>query len=41
MIYQKIKEIADSKGVSIRKIELDAGITPSSIYHWNEIMTRS
>lgn len=37
MIYQKIKEIADSKGVSIRKIELDAGITPSSIYHWNEI----
>ena len=37
MIYQKIKEIADSKGVSIRKIELDTRITPSSIYHWNEI----
>lgn len=37
MIYQKIKEIADRKGVSIRKIEIETGITPSSIYHWNEI----
>jgi transcriptional regulator with XRE-family HTH domain len=37
MIYQKIKEIADSKGISIRKIEIDTGITQSSIYHWNEI----
>lgn len=37
MIYQNIKKIADEKGISIRKIELDTGITPSSIYHWNEI----
>lgn len=37
MIYQKIKSIADSQGVSIRKIEQDTGITPSSIYHWNEV----
>lgn len=37
MIYQKIKEIADRQGISIRKIELDTGITSSSIYHWNEI----
>lgn len=37
MIYQNIKSIADSQGISIRKIELDTGITPSSIYHWNEI----
>lgn len=36
MIYQNIKAIADSKGISIRKIELDTGITPSSIYHWDE-----
>lgn len=37
MIYQKIKSIADSQGISIRKIEQDTGITPSSIYHWNEV----
>lgn len=37
MIYQNIKAIADSKGISVRKIELDTGITPSSIYHWNTI----
>lgn len=36
MIYQNIKKIADKKGISIRKIEQDTGITPSSIYHWNE-----
>ena len=38
MIYQNIKSIADSQGISIRKIELDTGITLGSIYHWNEIM---
>lgn len=37
MIYQNIKKIADEKGISIRKIELETGITPSSIYHWNEV----
>lgn len=37
MIYQNIKRIADEKGISIRRIELDTEITPSSIYHWNEI----
>lgn len=37
MIYRNIKAIADEKGISIRKIELDTGITPSSIYHWDKI----
>lgn len=37
MIYQNIKEIADSKGISIRKIEIDTGIALGSIYHWNEV----
>ena len=37
MIYQNIKAIADSKGISIRKIEIDTDITLGSIYHWNEI----
>lgn len=37
MIYQNIKAIADSKKISIRKIEQETGLTPSSIYHWNEV----
>lgn len=37
MIYDKIKKIADEKGISIRKIESETGITLGSIYHWNEI----
>ena len=37
MIYQNIKAIADSKGISIRKIEQDTGIVLGSIYHWNDV----
>lgn len=37
MIYEKIKKIADEKGISIRKIEIETGTTLGSIYHWNEI----
>lgn len=37
LIYQNIKEIADSKGISIRKIEMDTGIVLGSIYHWNDV----
>lgn len=37
MIYQNIKSIADSKGISIRKIEQDVGIVLGSIYHWNDV----
>ena len=37
MIYQNIKSIADSKKISIRKIEQETGITLGSIYHWDEI----
>lgn len=37
MIYQNIKSIADSKGISVRKIEQDTGIVLGSIYHWNDV----
>ena len=37
MIYRNIKSIADSKKISIRKIEQETGITLGSIYHWEEI----
>lgn len=37
MIYQNIKAVADSKGISIRKIEQETGITLGSIYHWDEV----
>lgn len=37
MIYQNIKKIADEKGLSIRQVEQNAGITLSSIYHWDRI----
>lgn len=36
MIYQNIKAIADSKGISIRKIEQETGLVLSSIYHWDK-----
>jgi hypothetical protein len=37
MIYSNIKAIADSKKISIRKIEMDTGIVLGSIYHWDEV----
>lgn len=37
MLYEKIKAIADEKKISILQIERECGITPSSIYHWNEV----
>lgn len=37
LLYQKIKAIADSKGISIRQIELGTGMKTCSIYHWDKI----
>ena len=37
MLYEKIKAIADEKGISILQIERQCEIKPSSIYHWNEV----
>lgn len=37
MLYQKIKAIADSKGISIRQIEIGTGMKTCSIYHWDKI----
>lgn len=36
MLYQIIKAIADSKNISIRQLEINAGIKPGSIYHWDD-----
>ncbi len=36
-IYSNIKEIADHKGLSIRKIELMAGVSNGSIRKWNTV----
>lgn len=38
MIYQNIKKVATSKGISIRKIEKDTGLVLCSIYHWDNII---
>lgn len=35
MIYQNIKSIAKSQNISVRKIEQETGLTPNSIYHWD------
>lgn len=35
MIYDKIKEIASSKGISIYKIEKDLGLGNGAISKWN------
>jgi hypothetical protein len=37
MIYSNIKSIADSKKISIRKIEQETGIVLGSIYHWDKV----
>lgn len=37
MIYNKIKEIAKKRNVSIRKIEQECDISNGSICKWNEV----
>lgn len=34
MVYQKIKKIADSKGISIYRIEKDCGLANGTIGKW-------
>ena len=37
MIYQNIKAIADSKKISITKLEKECGITPRYMCKWDSI----
>ena len=36
MIYTKIKQICESKGISVASVERDAGLTNGSISKWND-----
>lgn len=38
MLYDKIKSVAKSRGVSINKIESDLGFSSSSISKWKKSM---
>ena len=35
LVYTKIKQICDEKGVSVASVERDAGLTNGSISKWN------
>lgn len=41
MIYQNIKAIADSKKISISKIEKECGITPKYMCKWDKVTPNS
>ena len=36
LIYDKIKEICQEKGVSVRQVEINAGLPNGSISKWND-----
>ena len=36
MIYDKIKTICNSKGISIRSVEKEAGLSNGAISKWND-----
>ena len=36
LIYDKIKEICNEKGVSVRQIEIEAGLPNATINKWND-----
>lgn len=36
MLYDKVKEIADTKGISIYKLEKEANLSKGSICKWNK-----
>lgn len=37
MLYEKIKQICKEKGVSVRSIEKEAGLSNGAISKWNEV----
>lgn len=36
MIYDRIKEICSEKGISVRQVEISAGLTNGTISKWNK-----
>lgn len=36
MLYDKIKEICKSKGISVRSVEKEAGLSNGAISKWND-----
>ena len=40
MIYEKVKELADKKKLSIKEVEQKAGLANGAISKWNESMPR-
>lgn len=36
LIYDKIKEICEAKGMSVRQVEISAGLKNGAISKWNE-----
>lgn len=36
LIYDKIKEICEEKNISVRQVEIEAGLKNGAISKWNE-----
>lgn len=41
MLYNKIKEICRKKGISVRSVEISAGLSNGAIYKWNEVVPKA
>lgn len=37
MLYDKIKEICEKKGISVRSVETAAGLSNGAISKWNDV----
>lgn len=37
MLYDKIKQICKEKGISVRSVEKEAGLSNGAISKWNEV----
>lgn len=40
MVYEKIKKLAIAKGVSIYRVERDAGLSNGAISKWGKLLIR-
>lgn len=40
MIYDKVKEICEEKGISIRSVETAAGLSNGAISKWNSVIPK-
>ena len=41
MLYDKIKDLCKQKGISVRSVEIKAGLSNGSISKWNEVMPKA